>query len=237
MVEKATANRNSAASPRSLDMGDAAPPARAERPGAKGMGKRAGFAGGRATSSHQRGRQALVEGDSEGRSPRPPSLSAGDAGGRPMSVSRMTILGSWPDDRRVRISIPGDTPRLGAAWPAIPARFSTRGASTPPSADPDACLVRNFIAAAPAWASTRIATKDFSARVVSVFWGIRPSSGRWRGLRRTDPPPRSRLASGDVCVLQGEARLAYHGWSGAGRLLDTIPGGGRANRTSPRRAR
>ena len=59
IVEKATANRNSAASPRSLDMGDAAPPARAEAP-SQGV-EHAGLRLLQGYISHSE-QQALVEG-------------------------------------------------------------------------------------------------------------------------------------------------------------------------------
>jgi alkylated DNA repair protein (DNA oxidative demethylase) len=60
---------------------------------------------------------------------------------------------------------------------------------------------------------------------------------RLGGLKRTDPTRSLRLASGDVCLLAGESRLAFHGVDriipGSSRL---IPGGGRINLTL-RRAR
>jgi DNA oxidative demethylase len=60
---------------------------------------------------------------------------------------------------------------------------------------------------------------------------------RLGGLKRSDPTRTIRLASGDICVLSGPARLAYHGVdrvvAGSSRLL---PAGGRLNLTL-RRAR
>ena len=57
------------------------------------------------------------------------------------------------------------------------------------------------------------------------------------GPSRGDPTATVRLASGDVCVLGGTARLAFHGVdrtvAGSSRL---VPGGGRINITL-RRAR
>ncbi len=77
---------------------------------------------------------------------------------------------------------------------------------------------------------------DFSAPVVSVSLGD-TAIFRIGGLDRRAPTRSLRLASGDVCVLAGEARLAFHGvdriLSGSSRL---IPGGGRINLTM-RRAR
>ena len=57
------------------------------------------------------------------------------------------------------------------------------------------------------------------------------------GVKRGDATRTVRLASGDVCVLAGDARLAFHG---VDRILagssTLIPGGGRINLTL-RRAR
>ena len=77
---------------------------------------------------------------------------------------------------------------------------------------------------------------DFDYPVVSVSLGD-TAVFRLGGLQRKDPTRSVRLASGDVCVLAGEARLAFHGIDrvvgGTSRL---IPGGGRINLTL-RRAR
>ena len=55
---------------------------------------------------------------------------------------------------------------------------------------------------------------------------------RLGGLSRGEPTRSLRLASGDVCVLAGAARLAFHGVDrilpGSSRLM---PGGGRVNLT------
>ncbi len=75
---------------------------------------------------------------------------------------------------------------------------------------------------------------DFSAPVVSVSLGD-TALFRIGGLERRGPTRSVRLASGDVCVLGGEARLAFHGVDrilpGSSRL---IPGGGRLNLTMRR---
>jgi len=56
------------------------------------------------------------------------------------------------------------------------------------------------------------------------------------GRERSDPTRSLKLASGDVVVLGGEARLAFHGvdriYPGTSTLLgDWFPGGGRINLT------
>ena len=78
---------------------------------------------------------------------------------------------------------------------------------------------------------------DFRFPVLSVSLGD-TALFRLGGLRRADPTGQIRLASGDVCVLGGEARRAYHGVDriipGSSRLM---PGGGRINLTLRRAAR
>ena len=78
--------------------------------------------------------------------------------------------------------------------------------------------------------------QEISAPVVSLSLGD-TAIFRLGGLQRADPSGQIRLASGDVCVLAGEARLAYHGVDrilfGSSRLIE---GGGRINLTL-RRAR
>jgi alkylated DNA repair protein (DNA oxidative demethylase) len=77
---------------------------------------------------------------------------------------------------------------------------------------------------------------DFRFPVLSVSLG---DTGLFRlgGLARSDATGQIRLASGDVCVLAGPARRAYHGVDrilpGSSRLL---PGGGRLNLTLRRAA-
>ena len=77
---------------------------------------------------------------------------------------------------------------------------------------------------------------DFSAPVLSVSLGD-TALFRIGGTGRRHPTRSVRLASGDVCVLAGDARLAFHG---VDRILagssSLIPGGGRINLTL-RRAR
>ena len=73
--------------------------------------------------------------------------------------------------------------------------------------------------------------EDFSAPVVSISLGD-TAVFRIGGTERGGPTKTVRLASGDVLVLGGESRLAYHGidriFPGTSRLL---PEGGRINLT------
>ena len=153
-------------------------------------------------------------------------------GGRPMSVA-MTNLGAlgWMSDRngyRYQTS----HPVTGAPWPAIPAslldiwrRFGGRKDA------PDACLVNLYREGARMSLHQDRDERDFSAPVVSVSLGD-TALFRLGGVERRDPTRSVRLASGDICVLSGRSRLAFHGVdrivSGSSQL---IPGGGRLNLT------
>ena len=72
---------------------------------------------------------------------------------------------------------------------------------------------------------------DFDLPVMSVSLGD-TAVFRLGGARRSDPTRSLRLASGDVCLLGGPARLAHHGidrvLGGSSRL---VAGGGRINLT------
>ena len=72
---------------------------------------------------------------------------------------------------------------------------------------------------------------DTAAPVVSVSLGD-DAVFHVGGLHRSDPKQRITLKSGDVVVLGGAARLAYHGID---RILpgtsDLLPDGGRINLT------
>ncbi len=83
-----------------------------------------------------------------------------------------------------------------------------------------------------AWACTRTTTRRISPRpVVSVSLGD-TCLFRLGGTERRDPTRSFRLASGDVLVLGGDSRLAFHGvdrlYPGTSTLLR---GGGRINLT------
>ncbi len=101
---------------------------------------------------------------------------------------------------------------------------------------PDACLVNLYRAGARMGMHQDRDEEDFSHPVVSVSLGD-TAIFRLGGCERRGATTSFRLASGDVCVLAGEARLAFHGVdrviAGSSRL---IPGGGRINLTL-RRAR
>jgi len=158
-------------------------------------------------------------------------------GGKAMSVE-MTNFGplGWVSDVSGYRYAPRH-PVTGAPWPAIPEVLldlwsELADARTPP----DACLVNLYRAGARMGPHQDRDEADFSFPVLSVSLGD-TAVFRIGGLVRNGPTASVRLASGDVCLLAGEARRAFHGVdrivAGSSRL---IPGGGRINLTL-RRAR
>lgn len=152
--------------------------------------------------------------------------------GKPMSV-RMTNLGplGWISDIKGYRYGP-EHPVTRTPWPAIPQGLldlweDVSGWPAPP----EACLV-NWYAADSRLGLHVDADEDAKfAPVVSVSLGSR-ALFRLGGEKRSDPTSSMRLASGDVVVLGGPSRRAYHGvdriYPGTSQL---VPGGGRINLT------
>jgi len=158
-------------------------------------------------------------------------------GGRPMSVE-MTNLGplGWITDPAGYRYEPHH-PLTGTRWPPIPPSLLALWAELCDAATPaDACLVNRYDARAKMGLHRDYDEADFGFPVLSVSLGD-TALFRIGGLARSDPTATLKLASGDVVVLGGAARRAYHGvdriLAGSSRL---IPGGGRINLTL-RRAR
>ena len=149
-----------------------------------------------------------------------------------MSV-RITGLGplSWVSDRQ-GYRYQAVHPETGRPWPAIPVilmdlwrRF------TPEGPEPDACLVNLYREGAKMGLHQDRDEADFSVPVLSVSLGD-TALFRLGGRTRGGPTQSIRLCSGDVCLLAGPARLAFHG---VDRVLSgsstVVPGGGRLNLT------
>jgi alkylated DNA repair protein (DNA oxidative demethylase) len=158
-------------------------------------------------------------------------------GGKAMSVT-MTNLGplGWITDASGYRYEPVH-PVTGHPWPPIPALLKALWAELcDPTVPPDCCLVNLYDASSKMGLHRDFDEADFRFPVLSVSLGD-TALFRLGGLRRTDPTSQIRLASGDVVVLGGEARRAYHGVdriiAGSSRL---IPGGGRINLTLRRAA-
>jgi DNA oxidative demethylase len=157
--------------------------------------------------------------------------------GKPFSV-RMTNLGplGWVSDRDRGYRYQPTHPETGDPWPPIPAMVMEvwRSVADYPH-PPEACLVNYYAAGAKLGLHQDADEADFAAPVVSISLGD-ACLFRVGGTARSDPTRSFRLSSGDVVVLGGEARMAFHGvdriYPGTSTLLrDWFPEGGRINLT------
>ena len=153
--------------------------------------------------------------------------------GKPMSV-RMTNCGSlgWVTDKDLGYRYQPAHPVTGRTWPAIPAALLELWSVVADyPAPPEACLVNYYSSTAKMGSHRDADEQEFSAPVVSVSLGD-DAVFHIGGPRRTDAKTRMTLRSGDVVVLGGDARLAYHGID---RMLSGTSGllieGGRINLT------
>ncbi len=157
--------------------------------------------------------------------------------GKPFSV-RMTNLGTlgWVSDKQGGYRYQPTHPDTGNPWPPIPEMVLDvwKEVSGYP-APPEACLINYYEPGARMGLHQDRDEEDLAAPVVSISLG---DSGLFRigGTRRNDPTRSLRLSSGDVVILGGTARLAFHGidriYAGTSRLLhDWFPDGGRINLT------
>lgn len=151
--------------------------------------------------------------------------------GKPMSV-QMTSAGKfgwYSDCKGYRYA---DRHPTGVAWPPIPdSVMAVWRAVGEASRDPDCCLVNRYGATARMGLHQDRDEADFRWPVVSVSLGD-DAVFRIGGTQRGGPTEKVVLRSGDVLVLGGAARLAFHGID---RILpgtsDLLPGGGRINLT------
>ncbi len=157
--------------------------------------------------------------------------------GKPFSV-RMTNLGDlgWVSDREGGYRYQPTHPETGKPWPPIPVvlldLWGEVAGGAPP---PEACLVNHYRPGARMGLHQDRDEEDLAAPVVSVSLG---DDARFRvgGVTRGGPTRSLMLVSGDVVVLGGPSRLAYHGvdriFAGTSDLLADWPeGGGRINLT------
>lgn len=152
--------------------------------------------------------------------------------GRPFSV-RMANAGplGWVSDRRGYRYQPLH-PETGRPWPPIPSEVLEvwqEVAQWPQP--PQCCLVNLYRDGARMGQHQDRDERDLAAPVVSVSLGDR-ALFRLGGTGRRDPGRSFWLESGDVVVLGGTSRLAFHGIdrveAGSSGL---VPGGGRLNLT------
>jgi alkylated DNA repair protein (DNA oxidative demethylase) len=156
--------------------------------------------------------------------------------GAPMSV-RMTNCGpfGWVSDKEHGYRYQTTHLETGAPWPPIPGQLleiwhrygGFAGA-------PEACLINFYGAGTKMGSHVDKDEKEPRAPVVSVSLGD-DAVFHVGGLKRADPKTKLMLHSGDIVVLGGAARFAYHGidkvLAGTSGL---VPGGGRINLTMRR---
>ena len=136
-------------------------------------------------------------------------------GGFRMSVA-MTNCGrvGWVSDRSGYRYDPVD-PVSGLPWPVMPNVFHQLATSASAAAgfagfETDACLINRYEPGARMTLHQDKNEQDFDAPIVSASLGL-PATFLFGGMSRKDRPRRIKLASGDVVVWGGPARLAYHG--------------------------
>ena len=151
--------------------------------------------------------------------------------GKPFSVqeSNFGSLG-WVSDKAGYRYQPTH-PVTGRAWPAIPAILMDLWRAIADAPDVECCLVNLYRDEARMGLHQDKDEKNMSAPVVSVSLGD-DALFRIGGETRRGETRSINLASGDVMMFGGPARLAYHGVdrirAGTSSL---IPGGGRINLT------
>jgi alkylated DNA repair protein (DNA oxidative demethylase) len=153
--------------------------------------------------------------------------------GKSMSVA-MSNAGrlGWYSDRDGGYRYVAEHPQTGRPWPAIPESILSVWWSV---ADydhaPECCLINRYGEKARMGLHQDRDEEVLTAPVVSISLGD-DALFRLGGVTRRAPTRSFKLASGDVLVLGGAARLAFHGidrvMPGTSRLL---PGGGRINLT------
>ncbi|KGD95596.1 alpha-ketoglutarate-dependent dioxygenase AlkB [Rhizobium sp. YS-1r] len=153
--------------------------------------------------------------------------------GKPMSV-RMTNCGplGWVTDRERGYRYQPFHPATGKPWPAMPQELLglwEKLAGYPKL--PEACLINFYSDDAKMGLHQDRDETDLEAPVLSVSLG-NSCLFRVGGLNRKDKTGSFRLSSGDVVILGGEGRLAFHGvdriYPGTSMLLNN---GGRINLT------
>jgi DNA oxidative demethylase len=156
--------------------------------------------------------------------------------GKEMSV-RMTNCGKlgWVTDKERGYRYQATHPVTGEPWPDMPRSLKElwkTQARYP--IEPEACLVNFYASDAKMGLHQDRDESDFGAPVLSVSLGD-ACLFRVGGLKREDKTASLRLEGGDVVLLEGPGRLAFHGvdriYPGSSTLLKN---GGRINLTMRR---
>jgi DNA oxidative demethylase len=156
--------------------------------------------------------------------------------GKEMSV-RMTNCGNlgWVTDKERGYRYQATHPATGEPWPDMPETLKQvwKDQARYPH-EPEACLINFYSSDAKMGLHQDRDESEFSAPVLSVSLGD-ACLFRVGGVKRNDPTVSFRLESGDVMLLEGPGRLAFHGvdriYPDSSRLLKN---GGRVNLTMRR---
>ncbi|MAU22588.1 MAG: alkylated DNA repair dioxygenase [Martelella sp.] len=153
--------------------------------------------------------------------------------GKPMSV-RMTNCGAlgWVTDKQRGYRYQATHPVTGRPWPPMPASLlNLWDMLADYERPPEACLVNFYDDTAKMGLHQDSDEADFAAPVLSVSLGD-TCLFRVGGTERTDKAVSLKLKSGDIVLLAGKSRLAFHGvtrtYPGTSTLLKN---GGRINLT------
>ncbi len=153
--------------------------------------------------------------------------------GQPLSV-RMTNCGAlgWVTDRTQGYRYQPTHPVTGAAWPPIPpsllALWQSLLATSKP---PEACLVNFYSDTARMGLHQDKDEADHETPVLSLSLG-NSCLFRLGGQDRKDRTLSLKLASGDVVILGGDSRMAFHGVDRIYPATSTLlKNGGRINLT------
>ncbi len=153
--------------------------------------------------------------------------------GRPFSV-RMTNCGplGWVSDKERGYRYQPVHLETGRPWPPIPETLLELWRTyARVQGLPEACLINHYPAGAKMGSHRDADEQEPRAPVLSVSLGD-DAVFHVGGTDRSDPKVRVTLRSGDICILGGPARFAYHGID---RILPgtsgIVPGGGRINLT------
>lgn len=146
---------------------------------------------------------------------------------------RMTNCGplGWVTDKEQGYRYQKTHPETGQSWPPMPDMLRKIWETIGYSAPPEACLVNYYGPKARLGLHRDEDEEDSAAPVVSISLGD-DALFRLGGLKRKDPTVSFTLRSGDIVVLDGDMRHAYHGvdriHAGTSDLLEE---GGRFNLT------
>ena len=153
--------------------------------------------------------------------------------GKLFSIS-MTNCGplGWVSDKAGGYRYQPHHPITVAPWPAMPTQLLDLWADLAAyPAPPEACLINHYSIGTQLGSHIDADEEDFNAPVISVSLGD-DAVFHVGGTTRNAPKTRIVLRSGDVVVLGGASRKAYHGLDRIHpHSSDIVPRGGRFNLT------